>query len=225
MKYVKDFLNKLNSSENKHKNKIVAFVLRKSKDYDVDYLEKILSSLRENISVEVEYVCLSDIDVSSYCTWIKFQHDWPGWWSKLELFSHPYLRGREVVYFDLDTVIQGDITPLIEYDHNFSMLRDFLFDHRYGSGVMAWKGDRSYITNNFKIDIHPKTYVTSENWGDQAFIRDNVNEKIEVLQDLLPDKVKICSYKSSRHRIKNKKEYHIVCFHGKPRPREVQWRV
>lgn len=164
------------------------------------------------------------MNVSKYCTWIEFENDWPGWWSKLELFSHPYLKGKEIVYFDLDTVIQRDVTPLIEYNHDFSMLRDFLFDKRYGSGIMAWKGDRSYITEKFILEKHPKEYVTSENWGDQAFIRDNVNQKIQVLQDL-PINIKICSYKNTQHRVRNRKDFNIVCFHGKPRPRDVRWKT
>ena len=223
--YIEKFLSSLTASSKsiKYKKKIVAFVLRKSKEYDVDYLEKILESLKQNINVEVEYVCLSDIDVSKYCKWLKLENEWGGWWSKLELFTHPYLKGKDIVYFDLDTVIKGDITPLITYDHSFSMLRDFYFDHRFGSGVMAWSGDRSYISKQFDPVNHPKKYITSEDWGDQAFIRDHVNQEIEILQDL--SLVNIMSYKVSRKKKLSMLRADIVCFHGKPRPREVRWKV
>lgn len=224
--YINIFLASLtqeNESSLAYEKKIVAFVLKKSKEYDVDYLEKVLDSLKTNINVEVEYVCLSDIDVSKYCKWLKLENGWAGWWSKLELFTHPYLKGKDVVYFDLDTIIKNDITPLIKYNHSFSMLRDFYFNHRYGSGVMAWSGDRSYISEQFDPIEHPKKYVTSEDWGDQAFIRDHVNQEIETLQDL--SLVNIMSYKLARKKRESLLNADIVCFHGKPRPREVRWKV
>nr|WP_145924153.1 hypothetical protein [Halomonas elongata] len=38
-------------------------------------------------------------------------HGWPGWWSKLELFR-PH--GGDLLYLDLDTVVRGDLQPLID---------------------------------------------------------------------------------------------------------------
>lgn len=219
-KYVKETLNRLlNSNLEPPMKKTIAFVLRKSPEYDIDYLIRIIESLKKNVTVDVEYVCISDVDVSDICTWIQFENDWPGWWSKLELFSHPYLKGKDIIYFDLDTVINRNIDHLITYNHKFSMLRDFLFKQRYGSGIMAWSGDRSYITRAFDLDVHPQKYVTSEDWGDQAFIRDNVREKIEIIQDLT--RVKVGSYKKTP----NRRSMDIICFHGKPRPRDVKWRI
>ncbi len=52
--------------------------------------------------------------------------DWPGWWSKLELFNpeHPDIGSSDLLYIDIDTVITGDIRPLCNLD-KFSMLSDF----------------------------------------------------------------------------------------------------
>lgn len=207
--------------EDVKERKLVVFVLKKSPEYDIDYVEKLITSLKEHITVDVEFVGLSDTDVSEYATWINFEHDWSGWWCKMELFSHPYLRGKNIIYFDLDTVINKNIDPLIEYNHSFTMLQDFYFPKRYGSGLMAWSGDRKYITEKFMASPkhHIKKYVTSQNWGDQAFIRDHVNQKIEIMQNITP--VRVGSYKVSSRRF----DYHIICFHGKPRPRSVGWKI
>lgn len=225
-KYIKKFLRRIleNKKGPTQLKKTIACVLRKSKEYDVDYVEHLVKGIKGNLHVDAEIVCISDTNVSHVCKQIEFEHDWPSWWCKLELFSHPYLKGKEVVYFDLDTIIQGDITPLVEYDHNFSMLRDFYFKQRFGSGVMAWKGDRSYITKAFNPHKHPKEYVTSENWGDQAFIRDNVGEKIGIIQDVTT--VKVDSYKLiTKKRGKSLRDCDVLCFHGKPRPRSRKWKV
>ena len=224
-RYVKNFLNSLggNNKGQPKVKKIIACVLRKSKEYDVDYVQHLVAGITANTDTDFEMVCISDTDVSQWCKWLKFEHNWPSWWCKLELFTHPYLRGKDIVYFDLDTIIQGNITSLVEYQHNFSMLRDFYFRKRFGSGVMAWSGDRSYITEAFKEEVHIKEYVTSENWGDQAFIRDNVKDKIDIIQDVT--KVRVASYKNIIKNRNNKlSDCDVLCFHGNPKPRRFNWK-
>ena len=44
---------------------------------------------------------------------IPLLNNWPGWWSKLELFR-AFPQGEHVLYFDLDTEIVGDLTPIFE---------------------------------------------------------------------------------------------------------------
>lgn len=233
--YIKEFLRRMTTrkstkkvTETSTELPVVAFVLKKSPDYDVDYLERIVRDLKAKVRCPIEIVCLADINVSHICKWIELEHSFPRWWPKLELFSHSYLKGRKVIYFDLDTIITGDITELIEYDHDFSMLRDFYFNHRFGSGVMAWNGDRSFITEKFMEDPESimQHYKTSENWGDQAFIRDCIGKNnITVLQDIPCLRGKICSYKVNKKHHKSFRGSSIVCFHGTPRPREVGWRL
>lgn len=222
--YVKYFLNRIRSIQEEKPNhmnkKIIACVLRRSKDYDVDYVNHLIQSLKMYVNVDVEYVCISDVDVSDICTWIQFENDWPGWWSKLELFSHPYLKGKDVVYFDLDVIVKDDITDFISKKHNFSMLRGLSKDGIANSSIMAWSKDRSYISKQFNPDIHIVEYKQKNKWGDQDFTRIHVNDEISFIQDHFPYMVASKKY-SSKEEISSSK---IVCFHGKPRPREVGWK-
>ena len=34
-----------------------------------------------------EFICLTDLDLD--CQTLALDHDWPGWWSKIELFRLP----------------------------------------------------------------------------------------------------------------------------------------
>jgi hypothetical protein len=81
--------------------------------------------------------------------------DFPGWWCKMEIFQEK----GPVLYFDLDTVIVDDLTPLIDVakNHRFVTLRDFNSPKRVASGVMAWNGDMSHIYDEFAED--PDTYM------------------------------------------------------------------
>jgi alpha-N-acetylglucosamine transferase len=203
----------------------ILFVLRKSKDYDVDYVKKLHYSILDNISRDVEICCISDVKLYDGITRLEFSNNWPGWWSKLEIFNQPYLKDRSVLYMDLDTVVNKNIDFLIDYDHKFTALKDFIREYYLASGILAWSGDYSFIPKSFRLDKHPKEYVTTPKWGDQAFIRDSLkarNIKPEFFQDLFPDK--ICSYKMLKDKSK-RKLHNVICFHGRPRPREVNWRI
>lgn len=236
-KYVLNFLNSLSKerpnsmdsslalgTDNEKCDRVIAFVLKKSEEYDIDYLEHIINSLKKYVNSNVEYVCLSDINVEKYCTWIKFENDWPGWWSKLELFSHPYLRNKNVTYFDLDVIIKDDITPLINYDVEFAMLKGFSNYKKsnkvakVNSSIMKWNTDLKYISDAFDEKKHIKEYRSWGKWGDQDFIHHNINKPIKMLQDIFPKMV--CSKKYNKNTLDQCK---IICFHGKPRPRDVNW--
>lgn len=202
--------------------KTIALVLRKSADYDVDYVEKLVHSLKKNIKdEEIEYVCISDTALGNICTKINFEYNWPGWWSKLELFSHPYLKGKPVIYFDLDIIVKKDITDFVSTNHNFSMLRGLSKNGIVNSSIMAWSRDRSYISKQFDPSIHIYEYKQKNKWGDQDFIRNHVNDKISFIQDSFPDMISSKKYSN----IKRIRSSRIVCFHGKPRPRDVKWKI
>lgn len=219
--HVLKFLNSVTMSKNTVDNKeIIAFVLRHSADYDVDYLDHIIRSIKKNINLEVEFVCLSDIDVSKYCTWVEFQHQWDGWWSKLELFSHPYLKGKKVTYFDLDVVIVGDITEIVASHHDFTMLRGFSGKAPVNSSMMAWSGDKSFIANSFDYEKHSEEFKKPLKWGDQDFTYLALGKKVDFFQDRFPNQ--IVSKKMGKVDLTKNR---VVCFHGKPRPRDVGWKV
>jgi hypothetical protein len=129
-----------------------------------------------------------------------------GWWAKLELFR---LSGP-ILYFDLDTVITGDLTEIAEYLHQFTMLRDFYYPDHPASGVMAWNGDYRYLLDDYK--------GVSPGHGDQGYIASKIQPAF--FQDLFPGQ--IVSRKQPDLRNANER---VVCFHGNPRPHAVQWSV
>ena len=186
-------------------------VLRSGGEYRAEHVER----LRKQCEVHapgVEFLCLSDLDGG-------LVSDWPGWWAKIELFR---LRGP-VLYMDLDTTVIDDISPLLRIaeDHDFVALRDFNPKQRaMGSGLMAWSGDMSRIHAEFSASpaAHMKRCTTPAAWGDQGFIEPLTPDRA-YWQDLLPGAV--VSWK--KHCGSGVPDgARVVCFHGKPRPWEVE---
>lgn len=179
--------------------------------YTADDVLRLKNMVADNLG-EHRFVCFSDVDVP--CERIELQHRWPGWWSKIELFSQVF--DDTVLYFDLDTVISGDLRDIASHPHQFTMLKDFGMKSVHNSGVMAWRGDYTHIYERFKKDPrrYMVSYLTPPKLGDQAYISD-VQKPIESFQDLWPGA--IVSYKWHCVGKPRSDDVRVVCFHGQPK--------
>lgn len=184
---------------------IVACVLRSGGCYTPEYVRRLKAGVDAHLSGH-DFVCLSDVEVP--CERIPLVTDWPGWFAKIELFR---LRGP-TLYLDLDTVITGDLTDIADHEHRFTMLSDFYYPQRPASGVMAWNGDYSHLF----LEFDPKTKYPGH--GDQGYIGSRV--EADRFQDLFPGQIVSRKVKATRNA-----DERIVCFHGIPRPHEVNWQV
>lgn len=185
----------------------VACVLKAGGPYMPEYVARLKAGVDAHLAGH-RFICLSDIDVP--CERLPLINNWPGWWSKLELFR---LTGP-VLYFDLDTVITGDLTAIASHPHKFTMLRDFSKGGP-ASGIMAWHGDYRHLMESFdieQIDNYP-------GHGDQGYIGWRLGS-VDYFQNLFPGQ--IVSRKQPQYRNANER---VVCFHGKPRPHEVNWSI
>lgn len=176
--------------------------------------------VRRFIRVPHRFVCLTNVRIPGVEV-VPLRDDLPGWWSKMELFRE----FDQAFYVDLDTVIVGDITEMVEHPHRFTVLRNLSSSatNRIGSGVMAWEGDCSHLYREFMRDAkrHMAECVTSEKWGDQGFIQLVQSRRggWEHFQDLFPGQIR--SFKTDmRQRGNPPEDCRIVCFHGQPKPWE-----
>src|SRR6185437_3375269 len=115
----------------------VACVLRSGGLYDAEWVAKLQRGVARHLTLPYRFVCFSDCPVP--CERIPLRHDWPGWWSKLEIFSQP-IEGT-TLYFDLDTVVVGSLDRIAAYPHRFTMCHEYYRQHLLCSTAMAWSGD------------------------------------------------------------------------------------
>tara|TARA_R110000868_G_scaffold19561_5_gene84215 strand:- start:1171 stop:1803 length:633 start_codon:yes stop_codon:yes gene_type:complete len=197
----------------------VICVLKSGGIYDASWVEKLKNGVSRNLKRPHKFVCLSDAEVP--CERIPLIHDWPGWWSKIELFRPGVITG-DTLYLDLDTVVTGDIGDFAGVECDFAMLRSFNNPDFVGSGVM-WFGKVPHKVYE-KFAKQPDAYIAHYERnrdgtyvGDQAFISDTLGADIERLDGYFDG---IRSYKvHCRKRLPE--DAKIVCFHGKPRPTEI----
>lgn len=194
----------------------VACVLRSGGDFTPAHVHALQQGVREHLAADYRFVCLTDMDVPWTCTQ-PLVRDWPGWWAKVELFRPGRFDGS-VLYFDLDTLIVGDVSRLASYAGSFAMLAD-LYRIRSGkkigeSGVMAWTPGPETEEVYAAFRANPKRMMARYR-GDGPFIRDHVAHVY--LQDLFPRQ--IVSLKADARKGPPEGAT-VVCLHGRPRPQD-----
>lgn len=143
---------------------------------------------------------------------LPMRHEWKGWWCKMNAYD-PNLFDEDMLLIDLDTTI----IRAPELPTQTTVLSDFYRPDLIGSGfVFITKGDRKRIYDEFIKD--PQAVMsrcnTREKWGDQGF-----------LQEVIPSAKRwggnVSSYKL-HCKSGAPKSTDVICFHGKPRPWEVE---
>lgn len=194
----------------------VACVLRVSNDYDAEYVQQLSDAVFAYLPSPHRFVCLSDVPVP--CERIPFEYDWPTWWSKIELFKLP----PPVLYFDLDTMIVGDLTDIAATASllPFVALQDFYREKGLGSGMMSWASDMSRLYRTFAE--RPGFWQDRcHRLGDQGFIEQTFTVAGK-WQTILPGQV--VSYKKhAKDGVPD--DARVICFHGKPKPRDIAWTI
>ena len=210
---------------NKQAVTTVICVLKSGGDFDVGYVQKLRNMVERNTTIPYKFLCLTDFDIpAEVCDSVKLERNYTGWWSKIELFRKGVIETKRAVYFDLDTVIVGNIDDVLDLKTDFGALQPWNEKNRSmgmcASGMMSWScngsGDFSFIYNEFEIK-KSKDFPS----GDQHYINYSLKKhgtQFEPLQNLVKG---IYSYKRNIRGGRLPKDAKIICFHGKPRPNKL----
>lgn len=114
-----------------------------------------------------------------------------GWWAKMNLFNRAKMPGGRILYFDLDTVIAGDIEPLANWSGPFGICGSFTraagfknWPCKYGSCVMSLSPTfGQMIWDRFYFDRH--IIMKMCKYGDQQAI-ENIYPDADILQEEMP---------------------------------------
>lgn len=198
---------------------IVACLYRSGGDFCWADVERLARAVRKHTSVDYDFVCLTDVETDRALTGPKnietapLLHDWPGWWSKLELFRPGLFDDRPVLYLDLDTVIVKNIDHLLKDIGGLELIRDLGHPKKLATGLMSWQGDQSYIYERYLKEL-------SQTGSDQTWLRTWLPDTMNGDTRYMQDRAKIYSYKKHARGRTLPADAEIVCFHGKPRPHE-----
>lgn len=199
-------------------SKIDIVCLKWGTKFSVDYVNNLYSGIARNTSVDFTFHCFTE-NSDGILDGIVV-HDLPnnnlsGWWNKLWLFSEelPLPEGSRVMFFDLDTIVTGNIDDILNYGCPQDMvgLVNFYYPPGFASGLMMWKhGTQTHIWERFKQN--PSSAIAVSPDGDQEWTARNLTQ-YEQWQNLFPNR--IYSYKKSCS-TGLPEDARIVCYHGTP---------
>ena len=195
-------------------------------DYDehyAEYIERLYKGFKNNSTVPFDFHCISifspKIEGVNFIT--PLNGNWKGWHIKAEIFRQDLFGEYDrVLWCDLDTVIRDNIDDILTNEDEISLLHDFNRTNILETGLI-WYNPKLFdgLYEKF-IKLNPR-----QNLKDAKIITDYIKQQ-GYTPTVLQKKYKIGSYKVSL--IKNQrdpKEYQIVCFHGVPRPHQVNWNL
>jgi hypothetical protein len=149
--------------------------------YPFAYVEKLRNMVARHMPQPYEMVCLTD--QRERCEGVTFIDvltiGLVGWWAKMILFE-PAWRGRsQIIYFDLDTVIVGDIAQLVGVPDEFAILESPVrvagnpsYPCKYNSSVMVVGSGRcAHVWQAFDRR-RSRLMLEHDRYGDQAAIQE-----------------------------------------------------
>lgn len=140
-----------------------------------DYVGRMARAVARNLQVPHRFVCLTDADaVPEGVERIPLLHNWPGFWSKVELFR-PGLFAGPVIYLDLDTVVCGPLDPIAAAIAAHPLLCSWDMNHGWiNSSFLAWNCDLGCVYEELVANTRAvmKAYDgTGPWWGDQGHLQ------------------------------------------------------
>jgi hypothetical protein len=181
---------------------------------------KVLQEQVEQWAPFASFECLSDVLIPGVkCT--KLENNWPGWFSKMNLFS-PSLKG-DFLFMDLDTVIVGDIEDILSVNR-LTLLRDFYRDGKklaegLGGALCFFPEAERAAVWEYWISNPPLAMRLAGFKGDMQIFEQFYRNTAARWQDVVPGQ--IVSWKVNCKNDIVPPDARIVCFHGKPRPWDV----
>jgi hypothetical protein len=184
-----------------------------------EYLAKLFDGIRRHMprDIDLRCVCFTD-DATTLPPGVQARgvpFGPPSWWQKLAMFRPgAFEPGTQVLYFDLDTIILGDLGDIARYRGDFAMLNDPFFPERANSSLMSWTaGKFDHVWTAWEAAGRPQF----DRRGDQFWIETTAQTKVDRWQDMLPGQ--IVSFKADcwlRGKIPDGAR--VMVFHGQPRP-------
>lgn len=205
----------------------VCCAYKPSRQYDDRYPMVLQNMVARHLSIPHWFVCLSNEDIPGVDT-IAIPSDLDGWWIKLALFHPEIDLGDDCLFFDLDTVIIGDISDLLKIPGDFCALQSRMRradgSFRMSSAVMRWRRRPTEVWTFFSQKGHE--YDLSRD--DQTVIWLGLQKTWTPMQEYLPKGFfvewlydSVWKYYRAGTFGKLFPNTRVICFGGAPKPHDL----
>ena len=188
--------------------------------WSAEYVYKLKNMLERNVTVPYTFSCFTDEYIPGLHNIEIPEHivKWKGNFTKFFVYSEDNGLSGRVIMIDLDSVIQGNIDHLIQYDGPWCGIRPLnnkTKTHRGGGLVSFIKEEHTWIYDDVAVNL--KQY-SAELQGKERYLYQKWFGESDTWQDLYPGSIASYKYDILKN---NGLDAPFIAFHGQPRPHEV----
>jgi hypothetical protein len=152
--------------------------------YSAEWVNRLYTMVKKNYDGEFKFWCCTDdpIGLISEINPINlpYQYDLEKWWWKLWFFSKDFPVKGNCLYFDLDIVIQNDITELVKYNlPGVHFVKGTIY--KFNSSIILWEStaNHHHLWDKFASKI--QYYLTNYENGDDEYFSIEFSNYIKIL--------------------------------------------
>ena len=103
-----------------------------NKDFCLNDVHRLYKSVKKHIDRAFDFYVLTndETEVTQYYNTIPLRHNWPGWWSKMELGREDLPVGR-TLYMDLDSCAVNNLQPILDFPGDLVMFNTPIPKHKH----------------------------------------------------------------------------------------------
>lgn len=145
----------------------------RGRDFTGNDVVRLRESVDRHIDRPYTFYCLTnDVNAVIPAEKIPLIHDWPGWWSKIEIHRPDLPKGR-TLYLDLDSHVIRNLGPILDYEGDLVMFRTRVplrkqrllapeLVHRYQAATMLFTpGSKAMEYVYYRFLRRPKAYMAN----------------------------------------------------------------
>ena len=162
------------------------------RDFSAEWVVRLRNMVLRNLPLPHRFICFTNKKQTpvSGIKFLPLVTDYPGWWSKIELFRSDNGLTGDILFIDLDQLILSDLTPLVSYPTENTI---WMWPGRGAvpridregkrvldvakSGVMFWNAQNTVLHRIFTEFNY--TEVSAILRGDQDWISQIIPEQIK----------------------------------------------
>jgi len=190
--------------------------------YPAKYVDRLRNMVARNMQhTNYDFYCITEEQISEDIKTLKPSDNWGTWWQKINLFNPEVVPPGKTLYFDIDSVIVGNIDDLaaMKTDLPLTIIENFSMNKRHcahNSSTILWDSGDPRVTRIYEEFKKDSKRVMEGLHGDQCWIWRVLKDDVANFPSNL-----ISSYKYHCRGKQLPPETRAVIFHGKPDPDEV----
>ena len=140
----------------------------RKRTFNSEWVIKLKNMVERNLPIPHNFYCLSNVDIPTINV-IPLKHNYPGWWSKIELFRPDLPIEGRILYIDLDSLIVNDLSELANFDSKFAILNRISMEEKTNYLVKSWVSGNDKLPGRIIRNYNSSAMLFDKGQGQEIY--------------------------------------------------------